>query len=187
GAWLPFGEVDADLAEAQAKEAAKLGDGMTGALAERLRAVFAEAPGIFNALRAPEAWAVHAAWADKWKEAYDPVVWARVAAGRDVTPEAQAAGRRGRARLAAAFESAWQQYDYLVLPATPCVAPTKAECTQATRDRIFKITTPVSVAGLPVLTVPVMLPGGFSTGLQIVAPRVDSPAFGEVLRMMKWM
>jgi aspartyl-tRNA(Asn)/glutamyl-tRNA(Gln) amidotransferase subunit A len=185
GAWLPFGDVDAELAVAQSKAAGVLGAAMTGPPAERLRATFAEAPGIFNALRAPEAWAVHAAWVEPWKHAYDPLVYARVMAGRGVTAEAQTAAQTGRERLLAAFDAVWAEYDFLVLPATPCVAPTKADCTQGTRDRIFQITTPVSVAGLPVLTLPVRLPEGFSTGLQVVAPRVDSPVFAEVLAMIK--
>jgi aspartyl-tRNA(Asn)/glutamyl-tRNA(Gln) amidotransferase subunit A len=185
GAWLPFGDVDAELAVAQSKAAGVLGAVMTGPPAERLRATFAEAPGIFNALRAPEAWAVHAAWVQPWKHAYDPRVYARVMAGRGVTAEALTAAQTGRERLLAAFDAVWAEYDFLVLPATPCVAPTKADCTQGTRDRIFQITTPVSVAGLPVLTLPVRLPKGFSTGLQVVAPRVDSPVFAEVLAMIK--
>jgi amidase/aspartyl-tRNA(Asn)/glutamyl-tRNA(Gln) amidotransferase subunit A len=111
-------------------------------------------------------------------------VYARVIAGRGVTLAAQTAAQLARERLLARFDAVWAEYDFLVLPATPCVTPTKAGCTQATRDRIFQITTPVSVAGLPVLTLPVMLPGGFSTGLQIVAPRMDSPVFAEVLAAM---
>jgi aspartyl-tRNA(Asn)/glutamyl-tRNA(Gln) amidotransferase subunit A len=181
GAWLPFGDVDAELAAAQAKAADAFAAEMTGSLAERMRGVFAEAPGIFNALRAPEAWAVHAAWVDDRKDAYDPLVYARVIAGRGVALAEQTAAQVARKRLMAAFDAVWGEYDFLVLPATPCVAPTKAGCTQATRDRIFQITTPVSVAGLPVLTLPVMLPDGFSTGLQVVAPRVDSQVFAEVL------
>ena len=181
GAWLPFGEVDAELAAAQGRAAGALCAEMTGPLAEQLRAVFAEAAGIFNTLRAPEALAVHAAWVEDWKDAYDPLVYARVIAGRGVTLAVQAPAQVAREQLLAAFDAVWAEYDFLVLPAAPCVAPTKSGCTQATRDRIFQITTPVSLAGLPVLTLPVMLSGGFSTGLQIVAPRVDSPVFSEVL------
>ena len=181
GAWLPFGDVDAELATAQEMVADWFGGPLETVLAERLRMEFAEAPKAFGALRGPEAWAVHAGWAERRKDAYDPVVFARGLAGRDVTVEAQAAARGVRERVIAAFDAVWEKYDFLVLPATPCVAPVKVDCTQATRDRIFELTTPVSLAGLPVLTFPVMLGGGFSTGLQIVAPRVDSPVFAEVL------
>ncbi|MFH1496549.1 MAG: amidase [Verrucomicrobiota bacterium] len=181
GAWLPFADVDPALDAAQTQAALTMAEPMESTLAVRLREVFAEAPAIFNALRAPEAWAVHAAWADKWKSSYDPVVWARVDAGHHVTAEAMSAARVALERLQSTLDEVWQTYDFLVLPATPCVAPTKAECTQATRDRIFRLTTPVSVAGLPALTVPVMLPDGFSTGLQIVAPAADSPVFADVL------
>ncbi len=181
GAWLPFGDVDAELATAQEMVADWFGGPLETVLAERLRMEFAEAPKAFGALRGPEAWAVHAGWAERRKDAYDPVVFARLMAGREVTAEARAAALGVRGRLIAAFDAVWEKYDFLVLPATPCVAPVKVDCTQATRDRIFELTTPVSLAGLPVLTFPVMLGGGFSTGLQIVAPRVDSPVFAEVL------
>ena len=184
GAWLAFGDVDTELAAAQTGEVARLCgalDTTEPALAETLREVFAEAPGAFAALRGPEAWAVHADWAERFKDAYDPVVFARVMAGRGVTAEAQAAAREVRTRVIAAFDAVWEKYDFLVLPATPCVAPTKAECTQATRDRIFQLTTPVSVAGLPALTLPVALGGGFTTGLQVVAPVASAPVFAEVL------
>lgn len=184
GAWLPFGQVESGLAEVQARAAAGLGASVERELTERLKAVFAEAPVAFGSLRASEAWAVHAGWAEAKRESYDPVVFARVIAGRDVTEAAREDARRVRERLIAAFDTVWQACDFLVLPATPCIAPTKAGCTQATRDRIFELTTPASLAGLPVLTLPVMLPGGFSTGLQIVAPRADAPVFTEVLTAM---
>lgn len=184
GAWLAFGDVDTELSAAQTNAVAGLCgplDTAERALAGRLREMFAEAPGAFGALRGPEAWEVHAGWAERFRGAYDPVVCGRVIAGRDVTPEARAAAREVRARLVATFDAVWEKYDFLVLPATPCVAPTKAECTQATRDRIFRLTTPVSVAGLPSLTLPVALGGGFTTGLQVVAPAASAPVFAEVL------
>ncbi|TSJ79689.1 amidase [Rariglobus hedericola] len=183
GAWLPFGDVDTELVAAQASAAASLCGPLEAELADRLRVEFAEAPKAFGALRGPEAWAVHANWAERRKDAYDPVVFARVIAGRDMTAEAQAAAKVARERLIAAFGAVWERYDFLVLPATPCVAPVKADCTQATRDRIFQLTTPVSLAGLPALTLPVALPGGFSTGLQMVAPTCDAPVFADVLAL----
>lgn len=182
GGWLAFGEVEPELAAAQERAAAAFASSLPEGASRLLRAAFAGAPAAFNALRAPQAWAVHAAWAEERRADYDPVVYARVEAGRAVPEAARRAGEETRRRLLEAFDAVWERCDYLVLPATPCVAPAKADCTQATRDRIFQLTTPVSLAGLPALTVPVMLPGGFSTGLQVVAPRADSPTFDAVLQ-----
>ena len=49
------------------------------------------------------------------------------------------------------------------------------------RNRLIRINAPASLGGLPVLTLPVPLTSGLTTGLQIVAPRVDSEAFRQVL------
>jgi amidase/aspartyl-tRNA(Asn)/glutamyl-tRNA(Gln) amidotransferase subunit A len=40
---------------------------------------------------------------------------------------------------------------------------------------MLALTVPASLGGLPVLTVPVMLPSGLSTGLQIIVSDVKSP------------
>ena len=61
------------------------------------------------------------------------------------------------------------------MPASPCPALTKAECTPANRNRILALTAPASLGGLPVLTVPVALPSGLSTGLQIIVNHPQSP------------
>jgi amidase/aspartyl-tRNA(Asn)/glutamyl-tRNA(Gln) amidotransferase subunit A len=63
------------------------------------------------------------------------------------------------------------------MPASPCAAPTKAECTPEMRTRILALTAPASLGGLPVLTVPVRLPSGMTTGLQIVAKDQESAVF----------
>ncbi len=183
GAWLEpeFGAVEPELAEAQRAAARRIAEPLPERIAAGLRAAFAEAPGIFAAIRAPEAWEVHAAWAERMRERYDPAVYARVVAGREVGRAAQAAAWVAREKLHDALAAVWAEFDFLVMPATPCVAPTKAECTQATRERIFALTTPASVAGVPVLTVPVGLPGGLSTGLQVLAPTVASGAWERVL------
>ena len=79
----------------------------------------------------------------------------------------------------------WTQYflsyDFLVMPATPCPALTKAECTLENRGRLLALTTPVSLAGLPLLSVPVVLPSGFTTGLQIVVNHPQSPVVNWAL------
>jgi len=67
------------------------------------------------------------------------------------------------------------------LPASPCAALTKAECNLANRGRLLALTTPVSLAGLPVLTLPVPLSSGLTTGLQIVVNHPQSPVVNWAL------
>jgi aspartyl-tRNA(Asn)/glutamyl-tRNA(Gln) amidotransferase subunit A len=70
----------------------------------------------------------------------------------------------------------FRSYDFLVMAATPFGALTKAECTLNNRLRILRLTAPASLGGLPVLTIPVPLPSGLSTGLQIIVRHPRSPA-----------
>jgi amidase/aspartyl-tRNA(Asn)/glutamyl-tRNA(Gln) amidotransferase subunit A len=46
---------------------------------------------------------------------------------------------------------------------------------------LLELITPVSLAGLPALTVPVQLPSGLTTGLQIVMPDTSSPVVSWAL------
>ncbi len=182
GAWLDLPGAEPEVASAQRAAAEPFAEPLISSLATRLREVFAEAPAAFAALRSPEAWAVHQSWAEPMKARYTPSVYERIVAGRSVTAAAQAAARDVSARLHAAFSAVWDRYDFLVLPATPCVAPTRNQLTPSMRDLILSFTTPVSLAALPSLSLPVLLSSGLSTGLQIVAPRLDSPAFLHVLQ-----
>ncbi len=72
-------------------------------------------------------------------------------------------------------------YDFLILPATPFPALLKSECTLDNRNRLLALNAPASLGGLPVLTIPVPLDDGASTGLQIVMNAVDSPVLPWVL------
>jgi Asp-tRNA(Asn)/Glu-tRNA(Gln) amidotransferase A subunit family amidase len=66
-------------------------------------------------------------------------------------------------------------YDFLILPATPFPALRKADCTLEHRNRLLALTAPASLGGLPVLTLPVPLGEGLSTGLQIIVNDPLSP------------
>lgn len=185
GAWLDLPGADPEVAAAQRAAAEPFANPLASSLADNLREIFSAAPAAFAALRAPEAWAVHERWAERMQARYAPSIYDRVVAGRHVSTAARSAARNVGSRLQSALSSLWEKYDFLVLPATPCVAPTATGLTQAMRDLVLSFTTPVSLAGLPVLSLPVILSSGFSTGLQIVAPRLDSPAFLHVLHHLR--
>ena len=72
--------------------------------------------------------------------------------------------------------------DLLVVNLYPFEATVaKAGCTLEMRNRLIRINAPASLGGLPVLTLPVVLPSGLATGLQVVARRADSAVFRQVL------
>ncbi len=67
--------------------------------------------------------------------------------------------------------------DAILAPATPCVAPLIGQKTfllngveQPLRPNIGIYTQPISFIGLPVVAVPVPLPGGLPIGVQVIAP-----------------
>jgi aspartyl-tRNA(Asn)/glutamyl-tRNA(Gln) amidotransferase subunit A len=181
GAWLELPGADEGVAAAQRTAALAFAQPLTAALARPLLEACAEAPGAFATLRAPEAWAVHEPWADKMSSRYDPFVYSRLTAGRVVSDQSIEGAHAVRRSLENAFSAVWEHHDFLVMPATPCVAHPLTACTNTLRARLLAFTTPVSLAGLPALSLPVTLAGGLTTGLQILAPRQDSPAFLRLL------
>jgi amidase/aspartyl-tRNA(Asn)/glutamyl-tRNA(Gln) amidotransferase subunit A len=99
-----------------------------------------------------------------------------------LSPEQIASAKAGEARLRGAWDEFFQNHDFLLLPASPCPALTKAECHAENRARLLSLTAPVSLAGLPALTVPLALPTApLTTGLQIVTRDLLSPAFAHIL------
>lgn len=180
--WLALPGVDPQLLAVQEARARSLGaEDLPAPLAGRLLEAWRRAPAVFRALRAPEAWQVHAGWFNRREAQYDPKVRLRLLDGLEVTPEEQERARVEKLRLGALFNEAWQYCDALALPCTPTVALRHEDCTQAERDRIFLLTTAVSVAGLPALTVPISLPERLSTGLQIAVPASAASLFHPLL------
>lgn len=129
-----------------------------------------------------EAHGVHRDWLAPYHEHYEPGIWQRFNDGGRY-PAGQLAGAAATfARVRVAFRHYFSEHDYLILPAAPCPALRKADCTPEARKALLTLTTPASLAGLPVLTIPVALPSGLTTGLQIILPTADSSVVPWVLR-----
>jgi amidase/aspartyl-tRNA(Asn)/glutamyl-tRNA(Gln) amidotransferase subunit A len=136
----------------------------------------------YNTVVALEAWEVHRGWADQYRERYTPAVWQRLTRAQSITPAQVEDAAVNTTTLRAVWATFFRSYDFLVLPASPTPAPSKAECTLENRARILALTAPASIGGLPVLTIPVALPSGLSTGLQIIVNSAVSPAIDWALR-----
>jgi amidase/aspartyl-tRNA(Asn)/glutamyl-tRNA(Gln) amidotransferase subunit A len=181
GCYLAMPGVDADVADACAAAAASLAPSADAETASELRHRFAPAAELYGVLGGRESAAIHAPWADRHRDRYDPAVWQRFERARSFSP-----AQIGEAEAeAAALRLAWLQFfkthDFLVLPAVPCAALTKADCTAENRARMLSLTAPVSLAGLPALGLPVPLPSGLSAGLQVVVNHPQSPAIAWAL------
>ncbi len=129
-----------------------------------------------------EAHAVHRGWLTPHRESYDPVIWQRFNDAGSYSAEKIATARAQLNEIKSAWEQFFVDYDYLILPAAPCPAPRKVDCTVELRRAIIRLTAPASLGGLPVLSIPVALPSGLSAGLQVIVPVAGSPAIPWILR-----
>lgn len=146
---------------------------------------FARAPAAYNVITSIDAWAYHAPWAERFRDRYDPVVWQRLQRVHGWTD-----ADRDRAHVTLnttrlLWTRFFSTFDFLVLPASPFGALTKADCTLPNRERILALTAPASLGGLPVLTAPVPLPSGLTTGLQIIVNHPASPVLPWALAQLE--
>jgi len=181
GVYLEPHGLQSDVAAACRGIALTFGSPADRATHEAWSAVMASAAEHYSVLSSLEASAVHAAWAERFRNHYDPAVWHRLVRGKQWTPQQIDAAHAGAAAVRQWWTDFFRSYDFLVLPATPMPALTKAQCTGENRIRLLALATPVSLAGLPALTVPVQLRNGLTTGLQIVVPATSSPALSWAL------
>jgi amidase/aspartyl-tRNA(Asn)/glutamyl-tRNA(Gln) amidotransferase subunit A len=179
GRYAELPELDPDVALACANAASRLatgdGDGNFAA------AAMGDSVDTYNTVVAGEAWQVHQAWAERFRDRYDPAVWQRLNRVHGITGEQRDTARQSTEKIKRLWSDYFRTSEFLVLAASPFAALTKAECTLENRTRILAVTTPASIGGYPVLTVPVALPSGLTTGLQVVVRSVDSPAIGWAL------
>ena len=175
GCYLEIPGLDPEVATACRAAAARLAPPADTATRTELLRRFAGALDAYNTIAAVEAWAVHAPWAARFRERYDPAVWTRLNRVHEFTPAQVAAADAMLIAVRLAWTSYFLTFDFLILPAVHRPALTKADCTLAQRSRLLSLTAPASLGGLPVLTLPVPLASGLSAGLQVVVNHPQSP------------
>jgi Asp-tRNA(Asn)/Glu-tRNA(Gln) amidotransferase A subunit family amidase len=151
-------------------------------MAADLLAAFAGSAEAYAVIQSSEAHAIHREWMEPFKSRYDPAVWARLDRGHRWTDEQQTKARTTLTTVRLKLTQLFLSCDFLVMPATPCAALTKADCNQRNRERLLALTAPGSLSGLPILTVPVPLASGLTAGLQIVVNHTQSPVLPWALR-----
>jgi amidase/aspartyl-tRNA(Asn)/glutamyl-tRNA(Gln) amidotransferase subunit A len=182
GCYLDMPGVDPEVAAACAAAAADLAVPADGIARGELLDKFAPAAEIYGVLAGTETWKIHKKWADRYRPRYGPLVRDRLDRARAITRAQVAAVEPSHAALKLAWEKFFLAYDFLVMAASPFPAPAKADLTPANRLRMLGLTGPATLAGLPVLTIPVPLPSGMSTGLQVIVNHPQSPAISWALR-----
>lgn len=181
GCYLEPPELDREVVTACREASARFAAPADHATRAMLLNGFSPALETYSRIVAAEAWAFHRAWFDQYHSRYDPAVLQRLEQGRSLAPTQLARARADATALQSLWSAFFDRFDFLVMPATPFGALTKDACTAENRRRLLALTTPASVGGLPVLTLPVKLASGLSSGLQIIAKEPKSPVFAWAL------
>lgn len=168
GCYLDFPELEPEVATACRTAAEKFAAPADASTRAQLLGAFAGNVDTYNQIVAADAWSVHRRWAERYRDRYDPAVWQRLQRGAIQTPVDRERALRELAQVQSVWRDYFASFDFLILPATPFGALTKADCTLANRIRLLRLTAPASLGGLPVLTVPVALDSGLTSGLQII-------------------
>lgn len=127
----------------------------------------------FNVLQSSEAYAIHEIWLFRYGDLYDPEVKARIERGARWTREDVAAAEKIREQIRAWFAAYFEHNDFLTMPVCPGPSIAPEAATPDLREKTLKLTGPASLAGLPVLTLPVWLDAERSVGLQCIFKNVD--------------
>ena len=179
GCYLPSSELgipfDPATAAACDRAAAGFARPADRGTADALLASWRDAIAAYTVTALSEANRIHREWLAPYREHYEPGIWQRFSDGGRYSPEQLAKARATLAAVRQAWAQFFQGHDFLIMPCAPFPALRKADCTPEARKQILTLTTPASLGGLPVLTIPVPLPSGLTAGLQVILPRTDSP------------
>ena len=181
GCYLEMPGLEPEVARACRAAAYGLAEPADGPTRDELLGRFAPAAEVYGVLAGSETWKIHKKWAERHRTRYGPLLLDRLERARGISMAQVAAVEPSFEALKLAWKKFFLTHDFLVIAASPFPALAKPDCTPANRLRMLNLTTPASLAGLPVLTIPVPLPSGLSTGLQIVPVHPQSPVFPWVL------
>ncbi len=127
-----------------------------------------ESKEIFMAIQASEAAASHRGHFERFEKA----IAERLAWGESITPEQLNVLHQRHKAFCGKMDGLFDQYQFLVLPCAPVSRLVAGEDQSSARARILRYTAPISMAGLPTVTLPGEMIGNFfGTGVQLVAKK----------------
>ena len=150
----------------------------SGAVVEEFEPVgWGSAGEIYAGIVAHEAAGVHRRHGAGLLGTIDPAIAQRMR-GAEALTEPDVDSLRGRhLHFRAAIAGVLARFDFLLMPSAPVTKLVAGEDQTAARVAILRYTTPFSLAGLPVLTLPGELVGaGFGTGVQLAAAQMEDGA-----------
>jgi Asp-tRNA(Asn)/Glu-tRNA(Gln) amidotransferase A subunit family amidase len=134
---------------------------------------WADCKEIFTTIQASEAAAIHRGHFQE----FEASIAERLGWGESVTPEQLTALHQRLEAFRSAMNELFTRFDFLMLPCAPVSRLIANEDQSGARARILRYTCPISMAGLPTVTLPgeflANSPGEhFGTGMQLSAPRL---------------
>ncbi len=123
---------------------------------------WAESFKIFAPIQAWEAARIHAGYFDK----FEPAIRERLQWGAKITSEEIASLRQRHAEFRDRIDELIATHQLLLMPAAPVTRLATGVDHSQTRQRLLRYTTPFSLAGFPVVTIPCA-----TGGMQLAAPR----------------
>ena len=127
---------------------------------------WSEAMAIYAPIQSSEAAALHKGYFDH----FEPAIAERLAGGAAITPAELAELHRRLAEFRASTYALFESFDYLLFPCAPMSSIAAGVDHSATRPRILRYTTPISLAGLPVVVLPMLRAGAPAGGIQLIGP-----------------
>jgi len=185
GCYLEMPHLDREVAHACAAAAERLACLSGHVVKHTLHQAFAHATSAYQVIGSVAAWEAHQPWFQSHRDRYSPAVRERLERALHWKPSQIQAARMARDRIMRTWDEYFQEYDYLLMPAAPFPALQLSELTAANRERILDLTTPASLGGLPVLTLPVSLGPkhpGLTCGLQLIVKEAHDPFLRVALR-----
>jgi aspartyl-tRNA(Asn)/glutamyl-tRNA(Gln) amidotransferase subunit A len=156
-----------------------------GAPVERIEAAgWEKAVDLFVPIQAHEAHGIHKPYLPTHSGAYDPAILGRLETGRGVSRERYSELIGARDAFAQGVQKLFDSFDILVAPASAMRVLHAGIDHSGTRPRLIKITSPASLAGLPVLTIPWLEGGDPGIGFQCMAARGSD---GHLMSFARWL
>ena len=124
---------------------------------------------IFAPIQASEAARIHAGHYSH----FEPSIRERLESGASLSDDTIANLRQRHTAFRDRMDTLLSQHQLLLMPASPVVQLTAGADHSQTRTRLLRYTTPVSLAGMPAVTIPFLADGKPSGGMQLIAAHED--------------